>query len=135
MGILNKQWAVFFSNSSSAINDSSMISKARIFSQYLRSWMIHLFFLWTVYFQRRDRIFLTFEECIFKPTVYFKPRTVYFQLKDRFFQPWLYILRLTHWYNFTMLKYIIEVFQGKLWFLILNKTKPWLLLSSISMIS
>ena len=80
-----------------------MIFRARIFSVrgqyiYAHGWSIYYFYRPfilrenIVYFQRRDRIFLKFEDCIFKPTVYFKPRTVYFQLKDRFFQPWPYIL-------------------------------------------
>ena len=38
-----------------------------------------------VYCQREDRIFSTFEDRVFSPTVYFTPRTVYIQLYDRTF--------------------------------------------------
>ena len=56
-----------------------------------------------VYCQREDRIFSTFEDRVFSPTVYFTPRTVYIQLYDRifsgvkavYFQSGAYILRET----------------------------------------
>ena len=50
--------------------------------------------LGTVYFELRDRI-STFEERIFKPAVYFKPRTIYFSPRTVYFtgEPkyWFYL--------------------------------------------